>query len=70
MHLFGLGLSLGLALGLVVSSYAKADPAAPWEAAGSMAGFVAVLGTNGYATPATCPFSSSVASASRGALPR
>jgi hypothetical protein len=32
--LFGLGLLLGLALGPVLASYAKADPAALWHAAG------------------------------------
>jgi uncharacterized protein len=48
--LFGLGLLLGLALGPILSSYAKADPAALWQAAGTTAGFVAVLGTIGYTT--------------------
>ena len=48
--LFGLGLLLGLALGPVLSSYAKADPAAIWQAAGATGAFVAVLGTVGYAT--------------------
>src|SRR5919204_18742 len=33
--LFGLGLTLGLALGPVINSYAKADPAAVWQAAGA-----------------------------------
>jgi modulator of FtsH protease len=44
--LFGLGLLLGLAL----SSYASADPAAVWQAAGATAAFVAILGTVGYGT--------------------
>jgi FtsH-binding integral membrane protein len=48
--LFGLGLSLGLALGPVLSSYAKADPAVLWQAAGVTGVFVASLGTVGYAT--------------------
>jgi FtsH-binding integral membrane protein len=48
--LFGLGLLLGLALGPVLSSYAKADPAALWQAAGATGAFVASLGTVGYAT--------------------
>jgi FtsH-binding integral membrane protein len=48
--LFGLGLLLGLALGPVLSSYANADPAAVWQAAGATGGFVAILGTAGYAT--------------------
>ena len=48
--LFGLGLLLGLALGPVINSYAKADPSAVWQAAGATAGFVAVLGAYGYAT--------------------
>jgi FtsH-binding integral membrane protein len=41
---------LGLALGPVLSSYAKADPSAVWQAAGATGGFVASLGTVGYAT--------------------
>jgi FtsH-binding integral membrane protein len=48
--LFGLGLLLGLALGPVINDYAKADPAAVWQAAGATAGFVAALGAVGYAT--------------------
>jgi FtsH-binding integral membrane protein len=48
--LFGLGLFLGLALGPVLSSYVKADPAAVWQAAGSTGAFVASLGAVGYAT--------------------
>jgi FtsH-binding integral membrane protein len=48
--LFGLGLLLGLALGPVLSSYAKADPSALWQAAGATGAFVATLGTVGYAT--------------------
>lgn len=48
--LFGLGLLLGLALGSVLSSYATADPAAVWQAAGATGVFVAILGTAGYAT--------------------
>jgi uncharacterized protein len=48
--LFGLGLLLGLALGPLLSSYAKADPSALWQAAGATAAFVAILGTVGYAT--------------------
>ena len=48
--LFGLGVLLGLALGPVLSSYAKADPAALWQAAGATAAFVAILGTVGYVT--------------------
>ncbi|MGH2796793.1 MAG: Bax inhibitor-1 family protein, partial [Thermoleophilaceae bacterium] len=48
--LFGLGLLLGLALGPVLSSYAKANPAALWQAAGATAAFVAILGSAGYAT--------------------
>ena len=48
--LFGLGLLLGLALGPVLSSYAKADPAALWQAAGATGAFVAALGAAGYAT--------------------
>ena len=48
--LFGLGLLLGLALGPMLSSYVKADPAAVWQAAGAAGGFVASLGAVGYAT--------------------
>jgi FtsH-binding integral membrane protein len=48
--LFGLGLLLGLALGPVLNSYAKADPSALWQAAGATGAFVAILGTVGYAT--------------------
>jgi modulator of FtsH protease len=48
--LFGFGLLLGLALGPLLDAYAKADPAALWQAAGATAAFVAVLGSIGYAT--------------------
>jgi modulator of FtsH protease len=48
--LFGLGLLLGMAVGPVIAVYAKADPAALWQAAGSTAAFVAGLGAYGYAT--------------------
>jgi modulator of FtsH protease len=48
--LFGLGLSLGLAVAPVLASYAQARPGALWDAAGTTALFVAALGTVGYAT--------------------
>jgi modulator of FtsH protease len=48
--LFGLGLCLGLAVAPVLNYYAKADPAALWQAAGVTAGFTAALGSAGYAT--------------------
>ena len=48
--LFGLGLLLGLAAGPLLSDYAKADPAALWQAAAATGAFVAALGTYGYAT--------------------
>jgi FtsH-binding integral membrane protein len=48
--LFGLGLCLGLAVAPVIAYYAKADPAALWQAAGATGGFVAALGAGGYAT--------------------
>ena len=48
--LLALGLLLGLALGPVLSAYAKADPSALWQAAGATGAFVAGLGTLGYAT--------------------
>jgi FtsH-binding integral membrane protein len=48
--LFGLGLLLGLAVGPVIADVANADPAAPWQAAGATAAFVAATGAYGYAT--------------------
>jgi FtsH-binding integral membrane protein len=48
--LLGLGLLLGLAVGPVIDVYAKADPAALWQAAGATGAFVAALGAVGYAT--------------------
>jgi modulator of FtsH protease len=48
--LFGLGLSLGLAVAPVIHVYANADPAALWQAAGATAATVAGLGAIGYAT--------------------
>ena len=48
--LFGLGLLLGLAVSPVLNAYAKADPAALWQAAGATALFVAACGSYGYAT--------------------
>jgi FtsH-binding integral membrane protein len=48
--LFGLGLLLGLAVAPIIAVYAKADPAALWQAAGATAAFVAGLGAYGYAT--------------------
>ncbi len=48
--LFGLGLALGLAVAPVIHVYAKADPAALWQAAGATSATVAGLGAVGYAT--------------------
>jgi modulator of FtsH protease len=48
--LFGLGLSLGLALAPVLASYMNADPSTIWQAAGATAAFVAALGAVGFAT--------------------
>ena len=48
--LFGLGLTLGLAIGPVLNYYAKADPGVLYQAAGATAGFVAACGAYGYAT--------------------
>jgi uncharacterized protein len=48
--LFGLGLFIGLAVAPVLNDYAKADPAALWQAAGATAAFIAALGAFGYAT--------------------
>jgi FtsH-binding integral membrane protein len=48
--LFGLGLLLGLAVGPVIDYYAKANPGALYQAAGSTGLFTAALGSYGYAT--------------------
>ena len=48
--LFGLGLLLGMAVAPVIAVYAKADPAALWQAAGATCAFVAGCGAYGYAT--------------------
>ena len=48
--LFGLGLTLGLAVAPVLNYYAKADPSALYNAAGVTALFVAACGAFGYAT--------------------
>jgi FtsH-binding integral membrane protein len=48
--LFGLGLFIGLAVAPVINYYAKANPAALWQAAGATGAFVAGLGAFGYAT--------------------
>ena len=48
--LFGLGLLLGLAVAPLLNDYAKADPAALWQAAGATALLVAGCGAYGYAT--------------------
>jgi uncharacterized protein len=48
--LFGMGLLIGLAVAPVIAYYAKSDPAALWQAAGTTAAFVAALGAFGYAT--------------------
>jgi FtsH-binding integral membrane protein len=48
--LLALGLSLGLAIAPVIADFAKRDPAALWQAAGSTAVFVAACGAYGYAT--------------------
>ena len=48
--LFGMGLLLGLAVAPTIAYYAKSDPAALWQAAGTTAAFVAALGAFGYAT--------------------
>ena len=50
VFLFGLGLSLGLAVAPVIAYYAHADPAALWQAAGATGAFVAGCGAFGYAT--------------------
>jgi modulator of FtsH protease len=48
--LFGLGLFMGLFVAPVLAVYAKADPGALYEAAGSTAAFTGILGSYGYAT--------------------
>jgi FtsH-binding integral membrane protein len=48
--LFGMGLLLGLAISPIVVYYAKTDPGAVYEAAGSTALFVGALGSFGHAT--------------------
>jgi FtsH-binding integral membrane protein len=48
--LFGVGLLLGLAVAPVLAVYAKADPSALYQAAGSTTLFVGALGAYGYAT--------------------
>ena len=48
--LFALGLALGLAVAPIIAVYAKADPAALWQAAGARAATIAGLGAIGYAT--------------------
>src|SRR5579859_2710543 len=48
--LFGMGLLLGMAFGPILAYYAKAQPSALWQAAAATGGFVAVLGSYGYAT--------------------
>jgi uncharacterized protein len=50
VFLFGLGLSLGLAVAPVIAYYAHADPAVLWQAAGATGAFVAAMGAIGYAT--------------------
>lgn len=48
--LFGMGLLLGMAFGPILAYYAKAQPSALWQAAVATGGFVAALGSYGYAT--------------------
>ena len=48
--LFGLGLTIGLAVAPVINYYAKANPAALWQAAGATGAFIAGAGAFGYAT--------------------
>jgi FtsH-binding integral membrane protein len=48
--LFGLGLLLGIAVAPIIAYYAKANPAALWQAAGATAGFIGACGAYGYAT--------------------
>jgi FtsH-binding integral membrane protein len=48
--LFGLGLLLGMAISPIIVFYAKTNPGVVYQAAGSTALFVGVLGSFGYAT--------------------
>jgi modulator of FtsH protease len=48
--LFGLGLTIGLAVAPVIAYYARSNPSAVWQAAGATGAFVAALGAFGYAT--------------------
>ncbi|MDQ6774873.1 MAG: Bax inhibitor-1 family protein [Actinomycetota bacterium] len=48
--LFAMGLLIGLAVAPVIAYYAKANPAAVWQAAGATGAGVAALGSFGYAT--------------------
>jgi FtsH-binding integral membrane protein len=48
--LFGLGLFIGMAIGPVLASYARADAGAVYQAAGATGLFTAGLGAFGYAT--------------------
>ncbi|HWD74180.1 MAG TPA: Bax inhibitor-1 family protein [Solirubrobacteraceae bacterium] len=48
--LFGLGLTIGLAVAPVIAYYAHSNPSAVWQAAGATGAFVAALGAFGYAT--------------------
>jgi modulator of FtsH protease len=50
VFLFGLGLTLGLAVAPVIAYYAHADPAALWQACGATGAFIAGCGAFGYAT--------------------
>lgn len=48
--LFGLWMLLGMAVAPTLNVYAKAEPAALWQASGATAAFVGGLGAYGYAT--------------------
>jgi FtsH-binding integral membrane protein len=48
--LFGVGLLLGLAISPVLVHYANSDPGAIYQAGACTAGFVAIMGSFGYAT--------------------
>jgi FtsH-binding integral membrane protein len=48
--LLGMGLLFGLGLGPVLSYYASSDPGAVYQAGACTAGFIALMGSFGYAT--------------------
>jgi uncharacterized protein len=48
--LFGMGLLLGLAIAPIINYYTTTNPSVVYQAAGSTAAFIGILGAGGYAT--------------------